>query len=33
VVREVMMVKPLTDAVLTTPLHERDVLYWHGDLF
>ena len=32
-VREVMMVKPLTDNVLTTPLTEDDVLYWHGDLF
>ena len=32
-VREVMMVKPLTDGVLTTPLREKEVLYWHGDLF
>lgn len=32
-VREVMMVKPLKEGVLTTPLRERDVLYWHGDLF
>lgn len=32
-VREVMMVKPLKDGVLTSPLREKDVLYWHGDLF
>ena len=32
-VREVMMVKPLVAGLLETPLRERDVLYWHGDLF
>lgn len=32
-VREVMMVKPLKDGVLTLPLRESEVLYWHGDLF
>ena len=32
-VREVMMVKPLREGLLTTPLLESDVLYWHGDLF
>lgn len=32
-VRDVMMVKPLRDGVLTTPLRDSDVLYWHGDLF
>ena len=32
-VREVMMVKPLRDGVLSAPLREDDVLYWHGDLF
>ena len=32
-VREVMMVKPLKDGVLATPLRTNDVLYWHGDLF
>jgi GNAT superfamily N-acetyltransferase len=32
-VREVMMVKPLKAGVLTTPLRDTDVLYWHGDLF
>lgn len=32
-VREVMMVKPLKDGVLTMPLRDSDVLYWHGDLF
>lgn len=30
---EVLMVKPLRDGVLTRPLQEDDVLYWHGDLF
>lgn len=33
VAREVMMVKPLKEGVLTSPLAEGDVLYWHGDLF
>lgn len=33
VVREVMMVRPLTRHVLRTPLTESDVLMWHGDLF
>jgi len=32
-VREVMMVKPLKEGVLTAPLRHSDVLYWHGDLF
>ena len=32
-VREVMMVKPLKEGVLTKPLRDTDVLYWHGDLF
>ena len=32
-VREVMMVRPLREGVLNTPLQEADVLYWHGDLF
>lgn len=32
-VREVMMVKPLKDGVLSTRLRDSDVLYWHGDLF
>lgn len=32
-VRDVMMVKPLKDGVLAAPIRERDVLYWHGDLF
>ena len=32
-VREVMMVRPLTPGVLRSPLTEKDVLYWHGDLF
>jgi GNAT superfamily N-acetyltransferase len=32
-VREVMMVRPLKDGVLTRPLRDEDVLYWHGDLF
>jgi len=32
-VREVMMVKPLKEGVLTAPLRDSDVLYWHGDLF
>lgn len=31
--RAVMMVRPLRDGVLDTPLTERDVLFWHGDLF
>ena len=32
-VREVMMVKPLKPGILGVPLAEKDVLYWHGDLF
>lgn len=32
-VREEMMIKPLKDGVLTSPLRESDVLYWHGDVF
>lgn len=32
-VKEVMMVKPLREGVLTRPLASDDVLYWHGDLF
>ena len=32
-VREVMMVKPLKADLLRVPLTEKDVLYWHGDLF
>lgn len=32
-VKEVMMIKPLRDGVLTTPLRHTDVLYWKGDLF
>lgn len=32
-VREVMMVKPLREGVLTRPLTAENVLYWHGDLF
>ena len=31
-VREVMMVRPLDPNVLTKPLTESDVLFWHGDL-
>ena len=31
--RAVMMVRPLRDGVLDTPLTERDVLFWHGDMF
>lgn len=31
--RAVMMVRPLRDGVLDTPLTGRDVLFWHGDLF
>ncbi len=30
---EILMVKPLKDGVLSRPLAEADVLYWHGDLF
>jgi predicted N-acetyltransferase YhbS len=30
---ELLMVKPLRPAVLDGPLEERDILYWHGDLF
>ena len=29
----VMMVKPLKEDVLSRPLEEDDVLYWHGDVF
>ena len=29
----VMMVRPLREGVLEVPLTERDVLFWHGDLF
>ena len=32
-VKEVMMVKPLREDVLTRPLTSEEVLYWHGDLF
>jgi GNAT superfamily N-acetyltransferase len=31
-VGEVMMLRPLTRGLLETPLTERDVLFWHGDL-
>jgi hypothetical protein len=31
--RAVMMVRPLREGVLDVPLTERDVLFWHGDLF
>ena len=31
-VREVMMIRPLAAGLITAPLSERDVLYWHGDL-
>lgn len=31
--REVMMVRPLREGLLEVPLTERDVLFWHGDLF
>lgn len=30
---ELLMVKPLRPGVLNGPLQERDILYWHGDLF
>ena len=30
---DVLMVRPLRDGVLTQPLREEDVLFWHGDLF
>lgn len=30
---DVMMVKPLKAGVLSRPLREEDVLFWHGDLF
>lgn len=30
---DVMMVKPLKAGVLSRPLREADVLFWHGDLF
>jgi GNAT superfamily N-acetyltransferase len=33
VVREVMMIRPLREGLLRTPLKAEDVLYWHGDLF
>jgi len=32
-VREVMMVRPLTAGILDAPLSEADLLFWHGDLF
>lgn len=32
-VREVMMVRPLREGLLSKPLTPKDVLYWHGDLF
>lgn len=32
-VKEMLMVKPLREGVLTRPLTAEDVLYWHGDLF
>jgi predicted N-acetyltransferase YhbS len=32
-VREVLMVRPLRDGLLTRPLTERDILFWHGDMF
>ena len=32
-VREVLMVRALSAGVLSRPLTERDVLYWHGDMF
>lgn len=31
--REVMMVRALQSGVLTSPLRDEQVLYWHGDLF
>jgi GNAT superfamily N-acetyltransferase len=31
-VREVLMVRPLVSGILTPPLTEQDVLFWHGDL-
>jgi GNAT superfamily N-acetyltransferase len=33
VVREVMMIRPLGGGLLTAPLKDEDVLFWHGDLF
>jgi GNAT superfamily N-acetyltransferase len=30
---DVLMVRPLREGLLTTPLREEDVLFWHGDLF
>ena len=30
---DVLMVRPLREGVLTKPLREEDVLFWHGDLF
>ena len=30
---DVLMVRPLRDGVLSQPLREEDVLFWHGDLF
>ena len=30
---DVLMVRPLIDGVLTRPLREEDILFWHGDLF
>ena len=32
-VREAMMVRPLNDRVLRSPLRDEDVLFWHGELF
>lgn len=30
---DVLMVRPLREGLLTTPLRDEDVLFWHGDLF
>lgn len=30
---DVLMIRPLQQGILTTPLSEDDVLFWHGDLF
>ncbi len=29
---DLLMVKPLNDRLLSRPLEESDILYWHGDL-
>jgi len=29
---DVLMLKPLNDRVLSRPLEEAEILYWHGDL-